>query len=148
MTTDCEKHVQNAAAGDVAGDDRPLTEGRFKYYLESIKGLIVSTARGTEVALRKEIHDVRVRVDRCEVAISGHSKEIQRLDVKIDGVRTELAGKIDGVRTELKEDHASLRTELLGEMRGMERRLSEKIDGHSARLDNHESRISSLEHQP
>jgi hypothetical protein len=101
----------------------PLTEEKFKYYFERIKELIVSTAKGTEAKLGKKIDAVEVRVGRTEMAITEHSRMIRNLDTKVDLVRVEL--KSDMVQ--------------------MEHRLSEKIDGGTKRLDDHESRIKALE---
>lgn len=144
-----------------------LTREKFRPIFEDIKELIISTAKGTEKVLREEIRGVSGRLDRVEIAVSEHTKQIKQLDVKIDGVRaelkeesqsirTELKEEIQGVRTELKEESQSIRTELKEEIQGlrtelkdemhqMEARLSDKIDGHSTRLDDHESRISIIE---
>lgn len=122
-----------------------LTREKFRPIFEDIKELVISTVKGAEKVLRKEIQGVSGRLDRVEVAISEHTRQIKQLDLKIDGVSTELKEEIQGARTELKDEMQGLRTELKEDMHQMEARLSNKIDGHVARLDNHEARISVLE---
>jgi len=57
--------------------------------------------------------------------------DIAQLDMKVDGLRTELKGDIAGLRTELKGDIAGLRTELKGDIAG----LRKELKGDIARLD-------------
>ncbi len=118
-----------------------ITREKLDPFYENIKNLIVSTAKGTENALMREINGVKgelqgVKRDiaQLQIAVTEHTGMIKALDVKIDGVRTELKEEIRGVRTELKD-----------EMHKMEDRLSDKMVGNAARLDDHEIRISSLE---
>ncbi len=59
-------------------------------------------------------------------------KEFIRSTAK--GTEYFLDNKIEGAKQELRQ-----------EMKGMEQRLAEKIDKNSKQLDNHETRITSLE---
>lgn len=52
-------------------------------------------------------------------------KDIQKLDKKIDSVRTELKDDIGAVKTELKEEIGSVRTELKGEIWSVRTELRE-----------------------
>ena len=98
--------------------------GKLDGLFNNVKELVDSTARRTENVLRKEI---------------------ERLDVKIDGVEKRLDGKIDGVRTELKEDIRQTEKRLDAKIDGVEKNLSDKIDKIGGRLDDHEDRIIILE---
>ena len=118
-----------------------LTVAKFEYYFENIKEFIKSTVKGSETVLKDEISELRNgmgkferRMETVEYAVTEHSKMIKDIKVEVQGVRTELKGEIQGLRTDLK-----------GEMHHMEDRLSKKIDGNSARLHDHEVRISALE---
>ena len=148
-----------------------LTRGKIVPMLEDIKDLIKSTAKGTETALREEfstgLGKLEKRMETVEYVVTEHSKMMKDLKVevqgvrtelkediqgvhaeltdKIDGVRTELKTEIQSVRTELKTEIQSVRTDLKDEMHHMEDRLSKKIDGNSARLHDHEVRMSALE---
>ena len=112
----------------------PVTETTLSVYFEDMKDLIRSTDTGLKTALK--VTETTIRKDMDEkfkmtwTAITEHSKMIKGLQTDVKG----LDAKIDGVRTELKV-----------EMHQMEHRLSEKIDGHVARLDDHEARIVSIE---
>ena len=137
-----------------------LTRGKIVPMLEDIKDLIKSTAKGTETALREEfstgLGKLEKRMETVEYVVTEHSKMMKDLKVEVQSVRTELkediqgvhaelTDKIDGVRTELKTEIQSVRTDLKDEMHHMEDRLSKKIDGNSARLHDHEVRMSALE---
>jgi len=115
-----------------------LTKDKFIPIFEDIKVLIKSTAKGTETVLKKEM-DEKFKITWAAISehtrlIKGLDARIEGMDAKIDGVRNELTGKIEDVRTDLK-----------GEMHQMERRLAEKIDKNSEKLEGHEERISILE---
>ncbi len=74
-----------------------------------------------------------VRFDIIEAVLREHSKEIKILKTDVTGLKTDVAG--------LKTDVAGIKDD----MRAMETRLSRKIDGNNARLDDHETRITTLE---
>jgi gas vesicle protein len=105
----------------------------------------------------KMIKDLKVEVQGVRTELKDEIQGVRtELKDEIQGVRTELKGEIQGLRTELKDEIQGVRTELKGEIQGlctelkdemhqMENRLSKKIDGNSARLDDHEVRISSFE---
>lgn len=129
----------------------PLTEEKFEVYFESLKDLITSSVSASETSIRKDVCSVRKDISMLHVAVSEHTRLIKGLDTRMGGVENQIKGlgsevsslgakvsgldaKIDVVRTELKDD-----------MHQMEVRLSDKIDGHAARLDNHESRITLVE---
>jgi len=111
-----------------------ITREKLDPFFENIRNLIVSTAKGTENAMMRKIDKVENNISQLQIAATEHTRMIKALDVKIDGVRTELTDKIGGVSAELKD-----------EMHKMEDRLSDKMLGNAARLDDHESRKSSLE---
>ncbi len=50
-------------------------------------------------------------------------RRIDRLEAKVDGLRSELTGDIDGLRTELKGDIGDLRTELKGDIARLDDRV-------------------------
>lgn len=115
----------------------PLTEEKFEVYFESLKDLITSSVSASETSIRKDVCSVRKDISTLHVAVSEHTRLIKGLDTRMGGVENQIKGldtKIDVVRTELKD-----------EMHQMEARLSDKVDGHAARLDNHESRITLIE---
>lgn len=111
-------------------------------YFDDMKNFVRSTVKGSETNLRKEfkkgINDavtpLKTSIKQLQVAVLENRKEIRR-------VETELRKEIQGVRTELKEEikgeSESIRSELKKEMTNMEERL--------IRLDDHESRIATLE---
>ncbi|MBI2091660.1 MAG: hypothetical protein HYY43_06055 [Deltaproteobacteria bacterium] len=96
-----------------------LTRGKMIPIIEDLKDFIKTTARGTENVLRKEIQRLDNKIELNQHAVTEHTKMIKNLDVKIDGVHSEL-----------KE------TEV---------RLSAKIDKIGERLDDHETRITTIE---
>jgi chromosome segregation ATPase len=117
--------------------------------------------------LKKDVEHLKNDVGHVQVAVTEHTKMIKQLqnDVqsvrtdltgKIENVRTDLTGKIENVRTDLTGKIENVRTdltgkiengriELKGEMHQMENRLTEKIDKQSMRMDDFESRISTIE---
>lgn len=133
----------------------PLTKENLVPILEDIKDLIKSTAVATQTVLRKEMDErfaeVSEKFEMTWTAISEHTQQIKSLDNKVESLDKKVEGldrkvesldkkvegldkKIDNVETNLKE-----------EMHQMEKRLSDKIDTNTSRLDNHESRILALE---
>ncbi len=118
---------KNILQPPIDAQKEPITvavlSGKLNALFENVKELVKSTARGTENVLRKEIERLDIKIDGVE----------KRLDAKIDGVEKHLDAKIDGVRSELK-----------GEIQQVEQRLSVKIDK-IERLDDHEDRIVVLE---
>ena len=114
-----------------------LTKEKLVPMFEDIKDLIISTAKATEAVVRKEIHEVKKDVEHLkndvghvQVAVTEHTKMIKQLQNDVQSVRTD----VQSVRTELKD-----------EMHQMETRLTEKIDKHVVRMDDFESRISTIE---
>ena len=114
-----------------------LTKEKLAPMFEDIKDLIISTAKATEAVVRKEIHEVKKDVEHLkndvghvQVAVTEHTKMIKQLQNDVQSVRTD----VQSVRTELKD-----------EMHQMETRLTEKIDKHVVRMDDFESRISTIE---
>ena len=121
-----------------------LTKEKLAPMFEDIKDLIISTAKATETVVRKEIHEVKKDVEHLkkdvehlkndvghvQVAVTEHTKMIKQLQNDVQSVRTD----VQSVRTELKD-----------EMHQMETRLTEKIDKHVVRMDDFESRISTIE---
>ena len=121
-----------------------LTKEKLAPMFEDIKDLIISTAKATEAVVRKEIHEVKKDVEHLkndvghvQVAVTEHTKMIKQLQNDVQSVRTD----VQSVRTDVQ----SVRTELKDEMHQMETRLTEKIDKHVVRMDDFESRISTIE---
>ena len=132
-------------------DDEVMTVGKFQYYFESIKDLIVSSTKSVETSLRKEIQKVQNGLELTQHAVMEHSKQIIALqkDVKVikDDVsvlKTDvslLKTDVADIKVELKETKDTLHNE----MKEMEERLSNKIDQNSAVQKDHEVRITTLE---
>ncbi|MFH1829682.1 MAG: hypothetical protein ABH871_02745 [Pseudomonadota bacterium] len=101
-----------------------ITKQKLVPFFENLKEFIISTVKGSESVLRKEIQGVR--------------KEL-KADIEI----TQLALK--STKEELKTDIKELRKEVKADMHDMETRLSNKIDNNNSRLENHEKRITALE---
>jgi len=95
--------------------------------------------QGVRTELKEDIQGVHAELTD---KIDGVRTELK---TEIQSVRTELKTEIQSVRTELKTEIQSVRTDLKDEMHHMEDRLSKKIDGNSARLHDHEVRMSALE---
>lgn len=118
-----------------------VTYGRFISAIEDMKDLIISTAKGTENAIRRDIREIvreeikyeidpiktdvaclktdvaclKTDVATIKVAVTEHTKQIKALDKKIDDTREDLKC----------------------EMHDMEKRLTDKIDENSTRFDEH-----------
>jgi hypothetical protein len=71
----------------ISVEHEALTREKFRPIFEDIKELVKSMAKGTETVLKKEIREVRDRVERNEHAIIENSRLIKALIVKIDCMR-------------------------------------------------------------
>lgn len=86
--------------------------------------------------LTKKTDKLSGQLASVEKELRGELKsEIAGLKGEIAGVRDELKGDDEGLREELKGDIKGLRTDLRTEIRESERRLGNRIDGLSDRLD-------------
>ena len=122
----------------------------MKFVLEALESLR-SEFHATLEASRREINQ---RLDVHEAVLRKHSDDIRGIkddirgikadieDIKIDieGIKEDIQGHSNDIRG-LKDDIQDMRSH----MRGMETRLSEKIDRHGIILVDHEARIGSLE---
>lgn len=129
--------------------DDVMTRDKLEPFFENIKELIVSTAKGTETVLGKRIDKVEKEIQFTQQALKATKDELKS---DIAAVKGEMSEMKDELRTEIKatetrlsgridEVESGLRTEI----KDTEMRLSDKIDGIHVRLDEHETRITTLE---
>jgi gas vesicle protein len=111
--------------------DEVITRDKLEPFFENIKDLIISTAKGTETVLRKDIRRVESELHLTQVA----------LKTTKDDLRSEIKATKDELRTEIKDTETRLRTEI----KDAETRLSDKIDRIHVSHDDHEDRITALE---
>lgn len=112
-----------------------MTREKLIPLFENIKELIVSTAKGTEAVLTREM--------RKEVG--GLREEIHVTQQALKATKDELNSKIDDTKKELRAEIAGAKEELRSEIKATEARLTNKIDLVRVRHDDHETRISTLE---
>jgi hypothetical protein len=133
--------------------DEVMTRGKLEPFFENIKELIISTAKGTETVLRKDIRRVESELHLTQVALKTTKDELNdKIDATKDELRAEIKATKDELRSEIKATKDELRSEikdtetrLRGEIKDTETRLSDKIDKIHVRQDDHEDRITALE---
>ena len=111
-----------------------LTVEKFQPIFEDIEDLIKSAAKGIRTEFQREFRGVKneIRGVKDDIRFLQAAAKEHTVLIKENGRSIKkLEEKTDEIRTELKRD-----------MHQMEARLSEKIDGNSRRLDDHETRIT------
>lgn len=114
--------------------NEPLTKGKLEPILADLKDFIKSTAKGTENVLGGQIQ----KLDRRATLVESRLEATQNYVTKMEH---RLVNEINEVKSEMQQVEIRLR----GNIQRSEKRLSEKIDKNSERLDDHESRITTLE---
>ncbi|MFA5186482.1 MAG: hypothetical protein WC551_08405 [Patescibacteria group bacterium] len=132
--------TQKRLAARVRGE--VMTREKFIPLFEDIKELIKSTAKGTENILRKDLGG----------QIQSVKEELHQTQLALKATKEELKSDIAEVRGEMKDMETRLRSEikdtegrLNNRIDGVETNLGDKIDSIHVHIDDHETRITTLE---
>ena len=135
-----------SSKGQIDRTGEIMTREKLVPLFDDIKSLIVSTAKGTEAVLRKEIKRVEDGLHVTQKALKATKDELHAEIKATEGrLRGEIRGTETRLRGEIKVTENNLRSELTAEIKSTEKRLSGKIDSIHVRVDNHETRIASIE---
>ena len=108
-----------------------MTRAKLVPLFEDMKEFVKSMVKGSEIALRR---DLGGRIGSVE-------KELHQTQHALRATKVDLQGEIQATREDLQGQIQANREE----MGSMEGRLSDKIDSIHTRVDDHESRITTLE---